>query len=169
MPPGWWRRMRVDGARRNGGPASPPGAQVADAHPAGGQPHDEQREGDVDELLEEMRRLEEYKEAVEKLSAEEEQHKRESEKVDNKDAAMADLDAQIKRVEKLIEEQANVIKKTEIAGMPAFTTDHMGQTFYVGSDGVRTLVVRRMGAVPSSEDQAEIEQILKDIKSVLGY
>ena len=61
------------------------------------------------------------------------------------------------------------IKKTEIAGMPAFTTDHMGQTFYVGSDGVRTLVVRRMGAVPSSEDQAEIEQILKDIKSVLGY
>jgi len=70
---------------------------------------------ELDEKLKEMRKLEEFKRDVEKLIKREDNHLKESKKADDPDAATKDLDKQIASVQKLIEKQADVLKKTTVA------------------------------------------------------
>lgn len=67
------------------------------------------RDSELDEMLEEMRRLERWRQQVEQLIQREAGHLHETENLTHKDQALANLDAQIAALKALIEKQAGVV------------------------------------------------------------
>jgi DNA repair exonuclease SbcCD ATPase subunit len=81
---------------------------------------DDNRDADK---FKEFEQLQQWKKELENILAEERGLKRESDKVSDKDKTLADLKAQIKAVEALVEKQKEVIKTTEATrseGVPRF-------------------------------------------------
>src|SRR5687768_17131069 len=68
---------------------------------------------DKDKAREEFERLSEWKKQIENILGQERGEKRESDKVANKDKTMADLQAKIQALERVIEAQKGVIEATE--------------------------------------------------------
>ena len=70
---------------------------------------------ELDEILREIKRLEEWKEQVNNLLDDENDHPNESKKLDDPDKAIGDLNKQIAKVKKLIDQQSAVIGNTDKA------------------------------------------------------
>jgi hypothetical protein len=71
-----------------------------------------QEKDELDQKLEEIERLEQWRKEVEKIIAEETAEKRESDKVANKDKTLVDIDKAIRNIKDLIKRQQGVIDKT---------------------------------------------------------